>query len=93
MRSSPSSRRPPAPLLRRLRAEPFDNIGFPSIVVHELAFGTYRSGKVEFNLSTLQTLTRNMAVVDFTLKDAHEAGAIRAALRQSSARPSAPTTC
>lgn len=69
-----------APLLQRLRAERFDDIGIPSIVVHELAFGAYRSGKAAFNLSRLQTLTRDMAIVDFALDDARVAGEIRAAL-------------
>ena len=67
-------------LLQRLRDKPFDEIGLSSIVVHELAFGAYRSGKVESNLSRLQTLTREMNVVDFTLEDGRVAGEVRAEL-------------
>ena len=69
-----------APLLQRLRAETIDDIGLPSIVAHELAFGAYRSGKVQFNLSRLQTLTLAMSVVDFTLEDGLIAGEVRADL-------------
>ena len=69
-----------APLLQRLRAEMIDDIGLSSIVAHELAFGAYRSGKVQFNLSRLQTLTLAMSVVDFTLEDGLIAGEVRADL-------------
>ena len=67
-------------LVDRMLAAHFDDIGLPSIVVHELAFGAYRSGKIDFNLSRLDTLTRDMAVVDFTSDDARAAGEIRADL-------------
>ena len=69
-----------APLLQRLRAETIDDIGLSSIVAHELAFGACRSGKVQFNLSRLQTLTLAMSVVDFTLEDGLIAGEVRADL-------------
>ena len=67
-------------LVRRMEAMDFDDIGLPSIVLHELAFGAYRSQKVETNLARLLTLTREMSVVAFTLDDARTAGAIRAGL-------------
>lgn len=68
------------PLRNRMLSVPFGDIGLPSIVVHELAFGAYRSRKVDLNLSTLQMLTRDLAVIDFTSDDARAAGAIRADL-------------
>ena len=68
------------PLVQRMLATHFDDVGLPSIVVHELAFGAYRSKKVDLNLSRVNALTRDMAVVDFTAEDARVAGEIRADL-------------
>ena len=67
-------------LVRRMESTSFDDIGLPSVVVHELAFGAYRSLKVEENLGKLHTLIRKMSVLALTIDDAVAAGAIRADL-------------
>ena len=70
-------------LTARMLSVPPGEIGLPSIVVHELAFGAYRSQKVDFNLSTLQMLARELVVVDLTSDDARVSGRIRAKLARA----------
>lgn len=70
-----------SPLLEtRVSEEQRDNLGIPSLVMHELFFGAYRSQQVDRNLSAFLTLKRDFAIVDFDAADALEAGAIRANL-------------
>jgi tRNA(fMet)-specific endonuclease VapC len=55
-------------------------IGLPSIVVHELFFGAYRSQRVSHNLETLRLFLRDFAILDFTRADAQTAGQLRSEL-------------
>lgn len=67
-------------LVGRVLDSPQGGIGLSTIVVHELYFGAQKSAKVQHNLETLRLLIADFPVLDFDLRDAFVAGAIRAAL-------------
>ncbi|MEJ1160878.1 type II toxin-antitoxin system VapC family toxin [Prosthecomicrobium sp. N25] len=69
------------PLAARLRRLPADAVAMSAIVLHELAYGAYGSGKIEQNLRNLSRLA--FEVLDFTAADALCAGEIRARLRKA----------
>jgi tRNA(fMet)-specific endonuclease VapC len=63
---------------RRLRREKPDDVAIPSIVVHELFYGAFKSRRVAQNLALIDAL--QFAVLEFDKEDARQAGAIRALL-------------
>ena len=67
-------------LLRRVEAAEPGTLAISSVVAHELYFGAYRSGKIEFNLATLRLLFADLVILDLDREDARTAGEIRAAL-------------
>ncbi|CUA92832.1 type II toxin-antitoxin system VapC family toxin [Thiomonas bhubaneswarensis] len=63
---------------QRIRQYRPADIGLPSIVMHELYFGAFRSQRLERNLALVDRL--RFEVVPFDQDDARRAGEIRAAL-------------
>ncbi|WP_323779527.1 type II toxin-antitoxin system VapC family toxin [Leisingera sp.] len=56
------------------------DFGVPSVVMHELYFGAYKSQKVEANLARIEAL--RFEVLDFSESDGRAAGEIRAELKR-----------
>lgn len=63
---------------QRIRQYRPADIGLPSIVMHELYFGAFRSQRIERNLALVDRL--RFEVLPFDQDDARRAGEIRAAL-------------
>lgn len=63
---------------QRIRQYRPADIGLPSIVMHELYFGAFRSQRLERNLALVDRL--RFEVLPFDQDDARRAGEIRAAL-------------
>ena len=66
------------PLARRAKRESSREIGLSSIVVHELYFGAYKSGRRQENLRRVGAIA--LEVLPFSKEDAMAAGEIRATL-------------
>ena len=66
------------PFLEKLRAHQPSDFGMPSIVVHELFYGAYRSERITENLARVEGL--RFEVLAFDHEDARHAGELRAAL-------------
>lgn len=62
------------------RYKPAD-MGLPSIVIHELFYGAFKSERTERNLMIVESL--QLEVVEFDKEDARKAGEIRAELANS----------
>jgi tRNA(fMet)-specific endonuclease VapC len=62
----------------RLRALEPSVVALPAIVVHELYYGAYKSGRPDENVRVLDAL--QFATLEFDREDAQEAGEIRAHL-------------
>ncbi|MEX3983582.1 type II toxin-antitoxin system VapC family toxin [Paraburkholderia sp. EG287A] len=62
----------------RLRAHLPGDFGLPSIVVHELYYGAYKSQRAAENLARVEAL--QFEVVPFDTEDAQHAGELRAQL-------------
>jgi tRNA(fMet)-specific endonuclease VapC len=67
-----------AAILERLRSEPMETIVLSSIVLHELYFGAYRSGR-ERHFQLIEEL--RFAILEFDRDDARAAARLRATLR------------
>ena len=65
-------------LSRRVRRLQTDDIAIPAVVMHEIYFGAYRSGRQAQNLAVADAL--QFDVVEFNNDDARQAGEIRAFL-------------
>ena len=61
-----------------VRRRALDEVGLSSVVMYELFYGAYKSGRVEHSLLSLRELPFD--TVPFDREDAAEAGRIRAAL-------------
>ncbi|MFP4128339.1 MAG: type II toxin-antitoxin system VapC family toxin [Desulfonatronovibrio sp.] len=64
--------------LDRLRSHQVRDFGIPSIVVHELFYGAYKSQRQSDNIERVGKL--QFEIVHFTLNDARWAGELRAQL-------------
>ena len=76
-------------LIDKVTSSPVGSLALPTIVVHELYFGAYRSARIEHNLETLRLLITDIPVLDFDTQDAILSGEIRAELANSG-RPIGP---
>ena len=65
-------------IAERLRREAPDNIALSSIVLYELYFGAFRSGR-ELHFRLIEEM--RFDVLPFDMEDAREAGRVRAILR------------
>jgi tRNA(fMet)-specific endonuclease VapC len=63
---------------RQARRHAPEDIGISTIVLHELYFGAFKSQRVEWNVARLNAL--QLEVVELDIKDARQAGEIRAFL-------------
>ncbi len=70
-----------SPLAERVRSHPPDALAVPSIVAHELYFGSFASARRAFNVGTVDAL--RLPVLPFDAEDARRAGQLRAALRSA----------
>jgi len=66
---------------RRIRRCNPNEIGISVIVMHELYYGAFNSGRVEKNVSAVDDL--QFQVLSFNKEDARHAGEIRASLKKS----------
>lgn len=66
-------------VIERLSAHAPRDFGLPSVVMHELYFGAFKSRRVEANLARIEAL--RFDVLDLSEQDARAAGEIRAQLR------------
>jgi len=66
---------------RRIRRCNPNEIGISVIVMHELYYGAFNSGRVEKNVSAVDDL--QFQVLSFNQEDARHAGEIRASLKKS----------
>lgn len=67
---------PGGPVALRARAHPASAVALPSVVVHELFFGAFKSQRVQRNLQIVESL--RLEILPFELEDARSAGEIRA---------------
>lgn len=67
-----------AGLSKRLRQHKTSDIGIPSIVIHELYYGAFKSQRAVNNVELIDQL--QFEILDFTRDDARSAGEIRALL-------------
>ncbi|ATG38112.1 tRNA(fMet)-specific endonuclease VapC (plasmid) [Phaeobacter piscinae] len=67
-------------VIARLSEHAPKDFGVPSVVMHELYFGAYKSKKVEANLARIEAL--RFEVLDLSESDARAAGEIRADLKR-----------
>ena len=70
----------PARVKERLFAQPPGSVALSAIVVHELYWGAFRSGRVAYNLENVRVLAEYLPTLDFDARDALAAGELRAAL-------------
>ncbi len=70
-----------SPLAERIRSHPSDALAIPSIVAHELYFGSFASARRAFNVGTVEAL--RLQVLPFDAEDARRSGELRAALRSA----------
>ncbi len=56
------------------------NFGVPSVVMHELYFGAYKSRRAEANLARIEAL--RFETLELSVRDARSAGRIRADLKR-----------
>ena len=68
----------PRNLVRRSRQESVADIVIPTIVMHEIFYGAFKSTRAALNLAKVDAL--RFAVIDFDKEDARRAGEIRALL-------------
>lgn len=68
-------------VLARLKQHRPSDFGVPTIVMHELFFGAFRSSRAAANLARIDAL--QFEVVDFDREDARWAGEVRAHLASS----------
>lgn len=71
-------RDPRGAVASRLRAHDPADIGVSAIVLHELYFGAFRSGRPAHNLAQVEAL--RFPVIEVSADDARRAGEVRAAL-------------
>jgi len=71
-------RGPDSTIERRLRTLEPDDVGVSAVVMHELYYGAFRSGRPESNLAVVEEI--GLTVVELAREDAREAGRLRAAL-------------
>lgn len=76
-------------LLNRIRAHRPGEIALPTIVLHELYYGAFRSQQLARSLEVVRLLRQDFAILDFDAEDAREAGDIRADLARAG-RPIGP---
>ena len=69
---------PGSPVGARMRQEAPSDVFVSSIVLHELFYGAFKSGRVERNVALVERL--RFGVLDFSAEDARSAGKVRAAL-------------
>jgi len=62
----------------RLRTLEPDDVGVSAVVMHELYYGAFRSGRPESNLAVVEEI--GLTVVELAREDAREAGRLRATL-------------
>jgi tRNA(fMet)-specific endonuclease VapC len=67
-------------LKARLFAQTRGAVTLPAIVAHELYWGAFRSGRVDYNLEKLRILAGSLPILDFDVDDARVSGQIRATL-------------
>lgn len=67
-------------VIERLSEHAPRDFGVPSVVMHELYFGAYKSQKVEANLARIEAL--RFEVLDLSESDGRAAGEIRAELKR-----------
>jgi tRNA(fMet)-specific endonuclease VapC len=60
-----------------------ENIYMPAIVVSELIYGAYKSGKSEFNIKRYKTFIKDFKIVNFNEKAAYEYAKIRTDLERA----------
>lgn len=70
--------RPTGPVSKRLREQHPVDVGVSALVLFELYYGTFRSGRRDRNQAVVDAL--RFQVLDFDREDAVHAGAIRALL-------------
>ena len=68
----------PLNLVRRARQHSVHDIAISAIVIHELFYGAFKSGRASLNLARIDAL--RFEVIDFDKDDARQAGEIRAFL-------------
>lgn len=68
----------PLNLVRRARQVPVGDMAIPSIAVHELFYGAFKSRRGPQNVAKIEAL--QLQVVEFDHDDARQAGEIRALL-------------
>ena len=71
-------RGPGSTVERRLRTLEPDDVGVSAVVMHELYYGAFRSGRPESNLAVVEEI--GLTVVELAREDAREAGRLRATL-------------
>ena len=69
--------------LARMTQHSTGDFGVPSVVMHELYFGAFRSARTEANLARVDALL--FEVLDFDREDARRAGEVRAHLAAAGA--------
>lgn len=67
---------PGGPVASQARAHHASAVALPSVVVHELFFGAFKSQRVQRNLQIVESL--RLEILPFELEDARSAGEIRA---------------
>jgi tRNA(fMet)-specific endonuclease VapC len=72
---------PSGKLARRVRRWSPQDIGISAIVIHELFYGAFKSGRTKKNLAIVDNL--QLAVLEFDKEDARAAGELRALLSAS----------
>lgn len=79
-------------LEKHVISKPPGLIGLPTIVLHELYFGAYKSQRVAANLERIRLLLTDFPVLDFNPEDGRMAGEVRANLKARGA-PIGPYDC
>lgn len=67
-----------ASVIARVKQHHTGDFGVPSVVMHELFFGAFRSARTTVNVARIDAL--HFAVLDFDREDARRAGEVRAHL-------------
>ncbi len=66
-------------LAAKVRHHPPNDIGISAIVIHELYFGAFKSGRLADNVNLIDGLY--FEVLDFDKEDARQSGEVRATLK------------